>query len=112
MERFSLKHETNTTATAATIPQVYPPDLTVAGPSLHYDYDPELLRELLGYLVPSNMLLVVQAREFKGKTDKVEQWYGTDYSCEPIDDDLVKSWEACGRREDLRLPEPNPVIAT
>ncbi|CAN0502697.1 unnamed protein product, partial [Scytosiphon promiscuus] len=43
---------------------------------------------------------------------QVEQWYGTEYSCEPLDEDLVKAWEACGRREDLRLPEPNPVIAT
>lgn len=43
---------------------------------------------------------------------KVEPWYGTDYTCEAIGDDLIKSWEACGRREELRLPEPNPVIAT
>lgn len=51
--------------------QTYPPEHTVAGTSLRYDYDPDLLRELLGHLVPSNMLVVVITRDFKGKTDKV-----------------------------------------
>ncbi|CBJ49276.1 conserved unknown protein [Ectocarpus siliculosus] len=92
--------------------QVYPPDLAVAGQSLRYDYDPDLVRELLGHMVPSNMLLMVVAREFKGETDKVEPYYGSEYSCEAISDDLIESWETCGRREELRLPEPNPVIAT
>lgn len=43
---------------------------------------------------------------------QVEPFYGTEYSCEALGDDLIKSWENCGRREELRLPEPNPVIAT
>lgn len=43
----------------------------MAGASLRYDYDPDLVRELLGHMVPTNMLLMVVAREFKGKTDKV-----------------------------------------
>lgn len=43
---------------------------------------------------------------------QVEPWYGTEYSCEQIPEDLIKTWEACGRREELRLPEANPVIAT
>lgn len=51
--------------------QTYPPEHTVAGTSLRYDYDPDLVRELLGHLVPSNMLLVVITRDFKGETDKV-----------------------------------------
>ena len=52
---------------------IFPPELTVAGPSLLYDYDPDLVRELLGRLVPSNMLLVVMGREFKGLTNKVKR---------------------------------------
>ena len=43
---------------------------------------------------------------------KVEPFYGTDYSCEALPEELIQSWEGCGRRGDLRLPEPNPVIAT
>lgn len=49
----------------------YRPEDTLAGPSLRYDYDPDLVRELLGHLVPGNMLLVVTTRDFKGKTDQV-----------------------------------------
>lgn len=51
--------------------QLFPPDLTVAGPCVLFDYDPAKLRELLGYMVPSNMVLVAIGREFKEKTDKV-----------------------------------------
>lgn len=52
-------------------PQMYPPELTVAGPNLRFDYEPSVVRDLLERLVPSNMLLVVSAQDFKGKTDKV-----------------------------------------
>lgn len=50
--------------------QLFPPELVVAGSYLLYDYAPELVRELLGYIVPSTMLLVVIGREFKGLTNK------------------------------------------
>eukprot|EP00752_Nemacystus_decipiens_P012492 g11064.t1 len=90
----------------------YRPEDTVAGASLCYDYDPELVRDLLGHLVPGNMLLLVETRDFKGKTDKVEPFYRTDYTCEALPGDLVQSWEACGRGKDLCLPEPNSIIAT
>lgn len=43
---------------------------------------------------------------------QIEPWYGTEYSSEPLLEELIKSWETCGRRDDLRLPEPNPMIAT
>ncbi len=43
----------------------------MAGSKLLYDYEPDLLRDLLERLVPGNMLLVVSAWAFKGKTDKV-----------------------------------------
>eukprot|EP00752_Nemacystus_decipiens_P002074 g1985.t1 len=92
--------------------QKYPPEFTVAGPELRFDYEPSLVRDLLGRLVPSNMLLVVSARDFQGQTDKVEQWIGSDYACEALGEDLINSWEKCGRREELRLPKPNPYIAT
>ena len=60
--------------------------------------------------------IIVNHRESSSSSSsspsKVEPFYGTDYSCEALADDLIQSWEGCGRREDLRLPEPNPVIAT
>lgn len=70
--RFSSKGDPmNYVSRLAANMQTYPPEHTVAGPSLRYDYDPALVRELLGHLVPGNMLLVVVTWDFKGKTDKV-----------------------------------------
>ncbi|CAN0379487.1 unnamed protein product [Laminaria digitata] len=51
--------------------QLFPPELVVAGPSLRYTYEPSIVRKLLECIVPSNMMLIVVAREFKGKTDQV-----------------------------------------
>lgn len=52
---------------------LFPPALTIAGPSLLLDYEPALVQELLDRMTPSNMMLVVIGKEFKGKTDKVSQ---------------------------------------
>ncbi|CAN0252647.1 unnamed protein product, partial [Discosporangium mesarthrocarpum] len=92
--------------------QLYPPELSVAGPSLVYDYDPGLISETLELLAPERMVMMVLGRGFEGKTDKVEPFYQTDYSANPIPESLLKAWRNPGRDPALRLPAPNPMIAT
>ena len=48
--------------------QLYPPEHTLSGPSLHYDYDGAAVTALLDCLVPTNMLLTVVSRTFEGNT--------------------------------------------
>lgn len=43
---------------------------------------------------------------------QVEPWFGTEYSWNPIREELLQSWEACGRNPRFRLPNANPFIAT
>lgn len=43
---------------------------------------------------------------------QVEPLYGTEYSWEPLSEELLQSWEACGRDPDVRLPDPNSYVAT
>ncbi|CAM9980581.1 unnamed protein product, partial [Sphacelaria rigidula] len=90
--------------------QDMPPDLSVAGDRLVFEHDAEMVEEVLSRMVSSNMLLIVVDKRFKGKTDKMEPWYGTDYSVESLPEELLQSWETCGKNPDMRLPGPNPFI--
>ncbi|KAJ2858287.1 metalloprotease [Coemansia erecta] len=45
------------------------------------DFEPDLIAQLLQYLTPTNYLLVVQSKEYKGvDCDKKERFYGIKYS--------------------------------
>ena len=69
----------NYTCSVVSNMQLYPPEHTLSGPSLHYTFDPAAITEVLDQLVPENMLLTTVSRTFEGKTDLKEEWYSTDY---------------------------------
>jgi len=54
--------------------QIYPPARTLSGGALFYEYDPAAVTKVLDCLIPANMLLLVAARCFEGKTDLEERW--------------------------------------
>eukprot|EP00741_Cyanophora_paradoxa_P018551 tig00021070_g17910.t1 len=56
--------------------------------------------------------LTVTSKRFEGKTRLVGRWYGTAYNAEPIDPALLKAWSEPEAVPALRLPDPNPFIAT
>lgn len=49
----------------------YPPELIIAGRSLIFDFVPGGIRDVLSRMVPSNVMVIVAQKCFKGKTDKV-----------------------------------------
>ncbi|CAN0011298.1 unnamed protein product, partial [Phaeothamnion confervicola] len=98
----------------ATSMHLYPPELTVAGGSLLYDYDPDLIRKVTDLLTPERMILAISSKAFEGEgvADRTEQWYGTKYGVEDIPLALLKQWDEAPLLPELTLPEPNPFIAT
>lgn len=52
---------------------LYPPELTVAGGRLIFDYVPGMIRDVLARIVPGNMMLLISKKGFKGKTNKVSR---------------------------------------
>lgn len=77
------------------------------------DYRPDLIEHLLSFLTPKNLNIVVVSKEFEGKTDRKELWYGTDYRLEKISSDLLNRLEnAKVDKTVLHLPTPNDLIPT
>ncbi|VBB75920.1 Putative zinc protease [Podospora comata] len=66
-----------------------PREHLVSGYSKLRSFDPELIREALGWLRPDNFFLVVTSQNPPAALDKREIWYGTEYTIKPISDTLM-----------------------
>ena len=88
----------------------YPLEDVLQGPYMLTDWKPELVNDVLSLLVPSNVRVMVIAQKYEDIATESEQWYGTKYKTEIIEDDLLKTWEISTPDEKLHLPEKNPFI--
>ncbi|MGR5149970.1 insulinase family protein [Photobacterium alginatilyticum] len=86
----------------------YAPEDVIYGDYMMTEYDEPLLRELLAYLSPNNMrlVLVAQGQEY----DRIAQWYHTPYSVSAFTDGQLARWQQVDNEPDLSLPEVNPYI--
>jgi len=118
--------------TLATAMQLYPPNLYVAGPRRLALDDASLINtarttysskeqlgatrkrveEVVSLLTVDNCLITMMSKTFKGKTNKVEKWYGTEYSAFPIPSATLQKWRNPPSHNKLKIdfPKPNPFI--
>ncbi|GAB6025052.1 hypothetical protein CHUAL_010157 [Chamberlinius hualienensis] len=90
----------------------YPIEEVLSGPYLMENYDSELIDMVLSKLNPDNVHLAVVGKKFEGTTDRVEQWYGTEYREGLIPDETLEKWRNVGSNPSLRLPLRNDFIPT
>lgn len=90
----------------------YPMEKVLTAKVLMRENQPDIIKLILDKLTPGNMKVEVLAQAFKGKTDQVEKWYGTEYSLVPIEESLMERWKNIGLNEKLHLPNPNEFIPT
>ncbi|CAM9523358.1 unnamed protein product, partial [Ectocarpus sp. 12 AP-2014] len=91
-----------------------------SGPSRLTSYNESLVYRLLDVLRPDPVdysaatpLVFSTAKEFEGKADKKEKWYGTPYQASPMVESLAsheKEWCSPPVIPALKLPGPNPFI--
>ncbi|MCW8331925.1 insulinase family protein [Photobacterium sp. SDRW27] len=86
----------------------YSPEDIIYGDYMMAGYDESLIRELLDYLTPDNMRLVLVAQE--QEYDQVAQWYHTPYSVTPFSTEQLLRWQQVDEEPELCLPEKNPYI--
>lgn len=133
--RFATKGKAgNYVQSLATNMQKYPPSLYVAGPrrialtepdnKLLDSNDPRTtfsskkqlesskssLKEYVNRISLNNVMVTVSSKDFEGKTDKVEKWYGTNYSVRPIPEDTLSQWRNCPSPRDLQIDYPKPNV--
>ena len=66
------------------------------------------------FLNVDNGIVTVLSKTFEGKTDKKEQWYGTDYRVNLIPHEVLHAWRNCESYRSLKIdfPPPNQFIPT
>ena len=65
---------------------------------------------ILQQMAPRKVRVIVQGKEFEGRTDHVEKWYGTPYSVHKIPESTIQKWESAGINEHFLLPTKNEFI--
>ncbi|CAH2062107.1 unnamed protein product, partial [Iphiclides podalirius] len=88
----------------------FPPQDVLSAYYLLSEWRPDLIEELLGRLVPSNVRLAILAKSFADKCTQVEPWYGTKYLEEDIEEVKLKEWGSARPIEELHLPPRNEFI--
>ena len=73
-------------------------------------YDRSIIEHALSFFTPKNLRLKVISKDVK--TTQVCAFYEAEYSVEDIDDALIHSLESAKKIPELRLPPPNPYLAS
>ncbi|CAM9761157.1 unnamed protein product [Pylaiella littoralis] len=115
--RFQDKREPGSVVPAlAASMQEYAPENAISGPARLQTYNETLVYRLLDVMRPtpvdysaSTPLVFSTAKEFQGKADKSEKWYGTPYQVESLASQ-AKEWCSPPVIPSLKLPGPNPFV--
>lgn len=91
--------------------QIYPPELTITGSELVFEYNPDLIKSCMKELRPDNVCIFFMARDFADSCDKIEPWFKTNYKIEDIPQEWEKQWQNLPNHPEMFLPEPNIFIA-
>lgn len=93
-----------------------PREWLLSGLSRLRKFDPEHIRQGIECLRPENLRMTIISRDFPGKWEEKEKWYGTEYTCEKIKSDFMEeikqaaSISPAGRIAKLHLPHKNQFI--
>ena len=87
----------------------YPPKDLLRADKVMEKFDAKLLRDLLDYIRPDNMAMVLVDPDLK--SDQVEQYYQVPYAIEKISATQLKQWQQTNNTyAALKLPTPNPFL--
>ncbi|EPY81998.1 insulin-degrading enzyme isoform 4 [Camelus ferus] len=76
------------------------------------EFRPDLIEMVLDKLRPENVRVAIVSKSFEGKTDRTEEWYGTQYKQEAISDEVIKKWQNADLNGKFKLPTKNEFIPT
>lgn len=107
-----------TSKTSAIMQKPLPREWLLSGTSRLRKFDPKAIREGIECLRPDNLRMTIVSRDYPGKWEHKEKWYGTEYSSEKIPTDFMAeiqkavSSAATDRISSLHLPHTNQFIPT
>ncbi|XP_069609891.1 insulin-degrading enzyme isoform X2 [Ranitomeya imitator] len=90
----------------------YPLEEVLAAEYLLEEFRPDLIQMVLDKLRPENVRVAIVSKSFEEKTDRTEEWYGTQYKQEDIPADVIQKWQKADINGKFRLPMRNEFIPT
>ncbi|XP_030424790.1 insulin-degrading enzyme isoform X2 [Gopherus evgoodei] len=90
----------------------YPIEEVLAAEYLLEEFRPDLIEMVLDKLRPENVRVAIVSKSFEGKTDRTEEWYGTQYKQEAISDEVIQKWQNADLNGKFKLPMKNEFIPT
>ncbi|XP_065204245.1 nardilysin-like [Planococcus citri] len=114
--KFQEEMDTSTFVTQAVENMhLYPAQDYFTGSNLFFEYDPDQVTQLLEYITPESVNIIVQAKEFHPHysvvMDQIEPWYQTKYTSVPITEEQLSTWRDVEPYPEFHLPGDNPFIA-
>ncbi|GAA5906121.1 hypothetical protein JCM8208_000637 [Rhodotorula glutinis] len=90
----------------------YPRDKVLSAPWICTEFYPQKIADLVASMTPQNCRITVGSKaEIGGRTyAEKEEWYGTEFTIEPMADKILASGKSATEYPDLALPEPNALI--
>ncbi|KAG8551692.1 hypothetical protein GDO81_004220 [Engystomops pustulosus] len=90
----------------------YPLEEVLAAEYLLEEFRPDLIEMVLDKLRPENVRVAIVSKSFEGKTDRTEEWYGTQYKQEDLTADVIEKWQKADINGKFHLPMKNEFIPT
>ncbi|MBM3184529.1 MAG: hypothetical protein FJZ64_04420, partial [Chlamydiae bacterium] len=77
-------------------------------------YSPQKIQETASFLKPEEcVILCLGSPELTHvNPDRTEKWFGAEYAIRPISSESFHKWKSLSLHPDIKLPDPNPFIAT
>eukprot|EP00057_Strongylocentrotus_purpuratus_P032639 XP_788330.4 PREDICTED: nardilysin [Strongylocentrotus purpuratus] len=91
---------------------LYPTEEYITGPLIQTEYNEQLIRDCTNPLSPDTANIIISSKEFVGKTDQKEEWFGTEFIVQDVPTEWKAKMKNAGLNPDLYLPTPNKFIAT
>jgi len=94
----------------------YPKEHIIAGMSLFFEYDKELIEDFTNHLNPDNFILIISSKKgnnqikFEELEWKKEKYYGSEYSINKIDTEFLNKLKNLELNPSLHLPSVNPFV--
>ncbi|KAI4475823.1 hypothetical protein M0802_015013 [Mischocyttarus mexicanus] len=112
---FRFKEKTSPQSYVSSIAQglhLYDMEDVLTGEHLFSEWNPELINQVMEYLIPQNIRVHVVGKQFEDSADQTEKWYGTKFAKIKASPNMIKRFLNCPPNSSLKLPSENEFIPT
>ncbi|BGP38130.1 metalloprotease [Rhodotorula kratochvilovae] len=113
---FRFKEKSPAASTVSGLSQMmgrpFPRDKVLSAPYICSEFYPAKIVQMLEQMTPQNCRITLASKtEVGGRTyAEREEWYGTEYTIEPMTEKILASGKNAAEYPELALPEPNALI--